>query len=200
MDYNWLQIDAHIVNMMSAYTDKDKLYSDLRKKFNWNDSQVAAATDPLLKRYKWYDRVANGQITEKATKKVKKVVEKMNYVPSDAARLIGSVKTPRTIKILTPNITDENYAEIITTIMNIAPVYRYSVEVILYENAYQSLEKTLDDIESQKIFKTIVYLGKKRKFEVDIENIVCSYDIKSSDNVDLGTRLFGTARQKIEGR
>ena len=73
MDYNWLQIDAVIVNMMSAYTDKDRLYSDLRKKFNWNDSQVAAATDPLLRRYKWYDKVANGQITEKATKKVKKV-------------------------------------------------------------------------------------------------------------------------------
>jgi hypothetical protein len=73
MDYNWLQIDAIIVNMMSAYTDKDKLYTDLRKKFNWNDSQVAAATDPLLRRYNWHDRVASGQITEKPIKKTKTI-------------------------------------------------------------------------------------------------------------------------------
>lgn len=69
MDYNWIQIDAVIVNMMSVYTEKDKLYTDLKKKFSWSDSQVAAATDPLLKRYNWHDKVAAGQITEKPIKK-----------------------------------------------------------------------------------------------------------------------------------
>ena len=71
MDYNWLQIDAIIVNMMSAYTDKDKLYTDLKKKFNWNDSQVASAADPLLRRYNWHDKVVSGQIIEKPVKKRK---------------------------------------------------------------------------------------------------------------------------------
>jgi hypothetical protein len=69
MEYNWLQIDAIIVNMMSAHIDKDSLYADLKKKFNWTDRQVEVAADPLLHRYSWHDKIAYRQITEKAIKK-----------------------------------------------------------------------------------------------------------------------------------
>ena len=70
---NWLEIDAIIISMMPIYNDKDKLYTDLKKKFSWNDSQVAAATDPLLLRYDWYNmpksqkRVTTKKSNKKAT-------------------------------------------------------------------------------------------------------------------------------------
>lgn len=36
--------------MIPLYEDKELLYSDVKKKFNWNDSQVKAAVDPILNR------------------------------------------------------------------------------------------------------------------------------------------------------
>ncbi len=34
--------------MIPLYEDRELLYSDVKKKFNWNDSQVKAAVDPIL--------------------------------------------------------------------------------------------------------------------------------------------------------
>jgi len=36
--------------MIPLYEDRELLYSDIKKKFNWNDSQVKAAVDPILDR------------------------------------------------------------------------------------------------------------------------------------------------------
>ena len=36
--------------MIPLYEDRELLYSDVKKKFNWNDSQVKAAVDPILNR------------------------------------------------------------------------------------------------------------------------------------------------------
>jgi len=36
--------------MIPLYEDRELLYSDIKKKFNWNDSQVKAAVDPILNR------------------------------------------------------------------------------------------------------------------------------------------------------
>jgi hypothetical protein len=53
---NWLEIDRTIVNMMGIYTDRDKLFADVKQRFSWNDSQVIAAVEPLLKRWGWYNK------------------------------------------------------------------------------------------------------------------------------------------------
>ena len=47
---NWLEIDKLLYSMIPLYEDKELLYSDVKKKFNWNDSQVKAAVDPILNR------------------------------------------------------------------------------------------------------------------------------------------------------
>ena len=53
---NWIDIDKNIINMMQIYEDKDKLFSDIKKLYNWNDSQVKYAVEPLLNRWGWYDK------------------------------------------------------------------------------------------------------------------------------------------------
>ena len=56
--------------MMGIYTDKDKLYQDIKKMYNWNDSQVEHAVGPLLKRWGWYDKKVVEPVKKKrATKK-----------------------------------------------------------------------------------------------------------------------------------
>ena len=47
---NWLEIDKLLYSMIPLYEDRELLYSDIKKKFNWNDSQVKAAVDPILNR------------------------------------------------------------------------------------------------------------------------------------------------------
>ena len=53
---NWIDIDKNIINMMQIYNDKDKLLADIKKLYNWNDSQVKCAVEPLLNRWGWYDK------------------------------------------------------------------------------------------------------------------------------------------------
>jgi hypothetical protein len=67
---NWIDIDKNIINIMAIYDDKDKLFTDVKKLYNWNDSQVKYAVEPLLKRWGWYDK----KITP--TTKTKKIVTK----------------------------------------------------------------------------------------------------------------------------
>lgn len=52
---NWLEIDRAIVNMMGIYTERNKLFEDVKKRFSWSDRQVETAVEPLLKRWGWYD-------------------------------------------------------------------------------------------------------------------------------------------------
>lgn len=47
---NWMEIDKLLYSMIPLYEDRELLYSDVKKKFNWNDSQVKAAVDPILNR------------------------------------------------------------------------------------------------------------------------------------------------------
>lgn len=47
---NWMEIDKLLYSMIPLYEDRELLYSDIKKKFNWNDSQVKAAVDPILNR------------------------------------------------------------------------------------------------------------------------------------------------------
>ena len=47
---NWMEIDKLLYSMIPLYEDRELLYSDIKKKFNWNDSQVKAAVDPILDR------------------------------------------------------------------------------------------------------------------------------------------------------
>jgi len=46
---NWMEIDKILHSMISIYSDKELLYSDVKKKFKWTDSQVEAAVGPLLR-------------------------------------------------------------------------------------------------------------------------------------------------------
>lgn len=45
-----MEIDKLLYSMIPLYEDRELLYSDIKKKFNWNDSQVKAAVDPILDR------------------------------------------------------------------------------------------------------------------------------------------------------
>lgn len=67
---NWIEIDKNIISMMGIYTDKDKLFKDLKKLYSWNDSQVEHAVEPLLQRWGWYDKKVTTPIKKK--RKVKK--------------------------------------------------------------------------------------------------------------------------------
>ena len=49
---NWIDIDAWIISLIKISKDKKTLYKDVKNRFNWNDSQVKAAVDPLYKRWK----------------------------------------------------------------------------------------------------------------------------------------------------
>ena len=68
---NWMEIDRIIHNMITIYTDKEALYSDVKKKFNWSDSQCEAAVAPLLQRSSWYDKVIEEPTPKKLVKKKK---------------------------------------------------------------------------------------------------------------------------------
>jgi|TARA_R110002167_G_scaffold32489_5_gene105388 hypothetical protein len=68
---NWMEIDRIIHNMITIYTDKEALYSDVKKKFNWSDSQCEAAVAPLLQRSSWYDKVIEEPTPKKVVKKKK---------------------------------------------------------------------------------------------------------------------------------
>lgn len=47
---NWIEIDATIRSVASVSKTKQSLYNDMKKRYNWNDSQCKAAIDPILKR------------------------------------------------------------------------------------------------------------------------------------------------------
>lgn len=66
---NWIDIDKNIVSMMGIYTDKGLLYKDIKKLYNWNDSQVEHAVEPLLKRWGWYDKKVVEPVKKKRTTK-----------------------------------------------------------------------------------------------------------------------------------
>jgi len=67
---NWIDIDKNIISMMGIYTDKELLFKDVKKLYNWNDSQVEHAVEPLLKRWGWYDKKVVEPVKKKrATKK-----------------------------------------------------------------------------------------------------------------------------------
>lgn len=73
---NWIDIDKNIISMMGIYTDKEKLYSDIKKLYNWNDSQVEYAVGPLLTRWNWYNKTDDViPVKKKPTKKKKTVVK-----------------------------------------------------------------------------------------------------------------------------
>ena len=69
---NWLDIDKNIISMMGIYSDKDKLFKDLKKMYNWNDSQVESAVNPLLQRWGWYNKKPASPVKKPKTKKAKK--------------------------------------------------------------------------------------------------------------------------------
>jgi hypothetical protein len=66
--------------MIPLYEDRELLYSDVKKKFNWNDSQVKAAVDPILNRklveLKQTTAKPKAKPTPKAKPKPKKVSKK----------------------------------------------------------------------------------------------------------------------------
>ena len=45
-----IEIDATIRSVASISKTKKALYVDMKKRYNWNDSQCKAAIDPILKR------------------------------------------------------------------------------------------------------------------------------------------------------
>ena len=47
---NFIEIDATIRSVASISKTKKALYADIKKRYNWNDSQCKAAIDPILKR------------------------------------------------------------------------------------------------------------------------------------------------------
>jgi len=77
---NWLEIDKLLYSMIPLYEDRELLYSDVKKKFNWNDSQVKAAVDPILNRklveLKQTKAKPKAKPTPKAKPKPKKVSKK----------------------------------------------------------------------------------------------------------------------------
>jgi len=74
---NWIDIDKNIINMMQIYKDKDKLLADIKKLYNWNDSQVKCAVEPLLNRWGWYDKkIISTTKTKKIATKTKSKAKK----------------------------------------------------------------------------------------------------------------------------
>ena len=72
-----MEIDKLLYSMIPLYEDRELLYSDVKKKFNWNDSQVKAAVDPIL----------NRKLVElKQTKDKPKVKAKPKDKPKDKAK------------------------------------------------------------------------------------------------------------------
>ena len=70
-----MEIDKLLYSMIPLYEDKQLLYSDVKKKFGWNDSQVEAAIAPLLNR-KLVELKPTVVPKAKPKPKTKKVVKK----------------------------------------------------------------------------------------------------------------------------
>jgi|TARA_B110000483_G_C18094281_1_gene503228 hypothetical protein len=96
---NWMEIDRIIHNMITIYTDKEALYSDVKKKFNWSDSQCEAAVAPLLQRSSWYDKVIEEPTPKKVVKKKKPTKAKA------PAKAQAKAKTPAKAKAKAPKKT-----------------------------------------------------------------------------------------------
>lgn len=54
---NWIDIDKAINGLLSTGNSIEKVMSDTRKMFNWNESQAEAAVRPLAKKFKRKKRV-----------------------------------------------------------------------------------------------------------------------------------------------
>lgn len=61
---NWLEIDKFLIGLIRAAKNKEQVFIDAMKKFDWNQSQANAAINPLLK---W----SNFEDTPKAAPKTK---------------------------------------------------------------------------------------------------------------------------------
>jgi|TARA_B110000977_G_scaffold1173_1_gene1701 hypothetical protein len=46
---NWLEIDKFLIGLIRAAKNKEQVFIDAMKKFDWNQSQANAAINPLLK-------------------------------------------------------------------------------------------------------------------------------------------------------
>ena len=81
--------------MIPLYEDRELLYSDIKKKFNWNDSQVKAAVDPILNR----KLVELKQTKDKPKAKAKdKPKAKAKDKPKDKAKAKAKAAKPKKAK------------------------------------------------------------------------------------------------------
>ena len=90
-----MEIDKLLYSMIPLYEDRELLYSDIKKKFNWNDSQVKAAVDPILNR----KLVELKQTKDKPKAKAKdKPKDKAKDKPKDKAKAKAKAAKPKKAK------------------------------------------------------------------------------------------------------
>jgi len=85
--------------MIPLYEDRELLYSDIKKKFNWNDSQVKAAVDPILNRKLVELKQTKDKPKAKAKDKPKdKAKAKAKDKPKDKAKAKAKAAKPKKAK------------------------------------------------------------------------------------------------------
>ncbi|MFW5889585.1 MAG: LacI family DNA-binding transcriptional regulator [Bacillota bacterium] len=124
--------------------------SDIAKKANVSTATVS--------------RVLNNKsdVSDKTRKKIKNIIEKMDYNPSIIARGLSLNKT-HTIGLIIPNITNPYFPEIAKGIENKAEKEGYSVVLYNTDNDYEKEMKILRIMQQKQVDGLIVSLTEKTK-------------------------------------
>jgi len=124
--------------------------SDIAKKANVSTATVS--------------RVLNNKsdVSDKTRKKIKKIIEEMDYNPSIIARGLSLNKT-HTIGLIIPNITNPYFPEIAKAIESKAEKEGYSVILYNTDNDYEKEMKILKIMQQKQVDGLIVSLTEKTK-------------------------------------
>lgn len=109
-------------------------------------------------------RVLNNKsdVSDKTRRKIKKIIEEMDYNPSIIARGLSLNKT-HTIGLIIPNITNPYFPEIAKAIENKAEKEGYSVVLYNTDNDYEKEMRILKIMQQKHVDGLIVSLTEKTK-------------------------------------
>lgn len=83
-------------------------------------------------------------ISEETTRRVQDAIEELNYVPNSLARNMR-MKTNHRVGLMIPNLTNDFYARIASSFVDLADLHKYTVFIMGYE---YSLDRERDGLRS----------------------------------------------------
>ena len=120
-------------------------------------------------------RVMNdGSVKKETKRKVLDAIAKLNYIPNQSARNLGSVNTKKRIAVIIPELNSFISNRLIEGIRDITNLYGFDYALLPYYNDQKLYEKVINETNFSTEYMGIIEIGKRNDFSTKI--VVNMYD------------------------